>query len=107
MYRFTLQFQHPAPVLMLALFAVAVFSTPASGQAHETALSDGGMVSSQQWIASQVGADVLAAGGNAVDAAIATGFALAVTHPTAGNIGGGGFMAVSYTHLTLPTIYSV
>jgi gamma-glutamyltranspeptidase/glutathione hydrolase len=54
------------------------------------------MVSSQQWIASQVGADVLEAGGNAVDAAIATGFALAVTHPTAGNIGGGGFMVIRF-----------
>jgi gamma-glutamyltranspeptidase/glutathione hydrolase len=52
------------------------------------------MVVSANHLASQVGADVLAAGGNAVDAAIATGFALAVTHPTAGNIGGGGFMVV-------------
>jgi len=65
-------------------------------QSGEAVRSGGGMVSSQQWIASQVGADVLASGGNAVDAAIATGFALAVTHPTAGNIGGGGFMVIRF-----------
>jgi len=53
-----------------------------------------GMVATQSVYASRVGADVLAEGGNAVDAAVAVGFALAVTLPRAGNIGGGGFMLV-------------
>jgi gamma-glutamyltranspeptidase/glutathione hydrolase len=54
------------------------------------------MVVSAHRLASEVGARVLAEGGTAVDAAIATGFALAVTHPVAGNIGGGGFMVVRF-----------
>lgn len=53
-----------------------------------------GMVSSQEAIASQIGVDILKQGGNAVDAAVAVGYALAVTLPRAGNIGGGGFMLV-------------
>jgi len=51
-----------------------------------------GMVASQNEMASKIGADVIAAGGTAVDAAVATAFALSVVHPTAGNIGGGGFI---------------
>ncbi|SHK52170.1 gamma-glutamyltransferase [Halomonas caseinilytica] len=54
-----------------------------------------GMVATSHFLASQVARDVLADGGNAVDAAVTAGFALAVTQPRSGNIGGGGFMLIS------------
>ncbi len=53
-----------------------------------------GMVVAQEKLSAQIGADILRRGGNAVDAAVATGFAMAVTYPRAGNIGGGGFMVI-------------
>ncbi|MDB5510982.1 MAG: gamma-glutamyltransferase [Enterovirga sp.] len=58
------------------------------------AIGPRGMVSTQEWRATRVGVDVLRLGGNAVDAAVAVGFTLAVTLPKAGNLGGGGFMLV-------------
>ncbi len=62
--------------------------------AAQVATAPHGMVASQERRATEIGLDVLARGGNAVDAAVAVGFALAVTLPKAGNIGGGGFMVV-------------
>ncbi len=58
--------------------------------------SDQGMVVTSQHLASEVGAAILRRGGNAVDAAVAVGYALAVTHPCCGNLGGGGFMLIHF-----------
>ena len=61
---------------------------------HHPTVAENGMVVTRQYLASRVGRDILQKGGNAVDATIASGFALAVVLPVAGNIGGGGFMLV-------------
>jgi gamma-glutamyltranspeptidase / glutathione hydrolase len=100
-------------ILLLALAIPACAPSDTSPDAGASALvtgapgqevrSPGGMVSSASMIASEVGAQVLQEGGNAVDAAIATGLALAVTHPTAGNIGGGGFMVIRFPDGTATT----
>jgi len=73
-----------AVLVALAVVSVSTESTPTRTKA--------GLVVSQNETASRIGAEVLRDGGSAIDAAVATAFALAVTHPTAGNIGGGGFI---------------
>ena len=78
-------------VLCLALVAPAVAPVQATRQPVRARR---GMVVAMESIATDVGVNVLQQGGNAVDAAVAVGFALAVTHPFAGNIGGGGYMLV-------------
>src|SRR5580704_1080277 len=90
----------PTRIACLVIVAMLAASGRAHGQATPAPLTAPietarhGMVASQERLATRIGVEVLEKGGNAVDAAVAIGFALAVTHPTAGNIGGGGFMLV-------------
>src|SRR6266404_1788488 len=78
----------------LTLAALAGGLAPARAAAPAAVESPDGMVVTAQHLASDVGAAVLRQGGNAVDAAVAVGYALAVTHPCCGNLGGGGFMTI-------------
>jgi gamma-glutamyltranspeptidase/glutathione hydrolase len=88
-------------MLIVALFTPAAAQdqrrglyTPLAADAVHSIPAEHGMVVAQEKTAARIGTDILRRGGNAVDAAVATGFAMAVTYPRAGNIGGGGFMII-------------
>ena len=97
-------------VLVFLIFLFAYVVAPVSAGAQDTVVLSrrdifhpihgrNGMVASQEAVATRVGLDILRRGGNAVDAAVAIGFTLAVTLPRAGNLGGGGFMMVHVASL--------
>src|SRR5688572_5695837 len=93
------------PRILGLLFVAAALALPAQAQDRsytppkgllEPVIGQSGMVVAQERIAALIGADILKQGGNAVDAAVAVGFALAVTYLRAGNLGGGGFMVIHH-----------
>ncbi|MCL5246659.1 gamma-glutamyltransferase [Cellulophaga sp. 20_2_10] len=87
-------------IKLFYLLACALFTTLTNAQTY----AKNGMVVSDNSAASKVGADILKKGGNAIDAAVATAFALAITHPQAGNIGGGGFLVFMKSNGNATTI---
>ena len=91
-------------ILLIAVGAFAIQPREAAAQrlaatgsaiaAAQPVVAANGMVVAQEARAARIGADILQKGGNAIDAAVATGFAMAVSYPRAGNLGGGGFMVI-------------
>jgi gamma-glutamyltranspeptidase / glutathione hydrolase len=90
--------------IIFVLFVTTFLSHILFPESKDPIRAKNGMVVSASDLASKVGVDILKKGGNAIDAAVAVGFALAVTYPGAGNIGGGGFMVIQLNDGTNTTI---
>ena len=83
--------------ILILLGSLLIFPSSEVGAAsREAVYGEGAMVSSRSTLASTVGVKIVKRGGNAIDGAVATAFALAVTYPSAGNIGGGGFAVIHF-----------